>query len=698
MPRNNMLRKEDILAYLRKKAGRPLPFRELSSRMGVRNTDRRRFKRLLRDLVDEGEVVRTKRGLYGSSVEMAMVTGHFEAHREGFGFVIQEAPGQKDVFIPARATASAMNGDRVVAQVEDTRRRSGRIVRVLERSRAKVAGTIDRAGDAYFLKPKSKSISFDIYIQPRDTMGLEHGDKALVEITEYPTGKRPAMGKVVKELARTESASDEVGGIIEEFALPKRFSSKLSKEAEALRDKPFGKRKDLTALATVTIDGETARDFDDAVSIKENETGYRLWVHIADVGHYVPWDSPLDIEARRRGTSVYFPGRVVPMLPKALSEDLCSLRPGEDRPAFTIQMDFDLKGKRRGGKFFKSLIRSDQRMTYTSVSRIIEEHHKDERLKYAALLKEFDLMADLAGVMRNKRLARGSLDFDLPEPEILLDVQGRPEDIVRSERNFAHMLIEEFMIAANEAVAEGLAARGVPCLYRIHEEPDEGKVEQLIGSLMLPGLRQKKYTSPKDLHRLLKAVKGTKEEEVVMYQVLRSLKQARYSEQNAGHFGLASKCYLHFTSPIRRYPDLVCHRVLAEALEGRGIPKERKRSLGQLMPLLAFSSSMLERKAVEAERAAVDALRAWFMKDKVGEEFAATVTGVSPNGIRLRLVEYYVEGFIPVSDLTDDYYLYNEREVALKGRHSGRKFAFGSELAVRVDRVDLEERRVIFGV
>ncbi len=692
--------KENILRFLREKARKPLPFRELASRMGVRSAERRGFRRMLRELTDEGEVVRTKRGLYGPCAQMDLVTGHFEAHRDGYGFVLRETPGSPDMFIPARATLAAMDGDRVIAQEEDPRRRSGRVVRILKRAHAKIAGTIDRAGDAFFLKPKSRAVAFDVYIPPKDAMGLAHGTPALVEITQYPTAGRSAMGKVVKELARPADASDEIAAIIEEFSLPKRFSSRLTKEAEALREKSFGKRKDLTGLATVTIDGESAKDFDDAVSIKRLEAGFRLWVHIADVGHYVPWDSPIDLEARGRGTSVYFPGRVVPMLPKALSEDLCSLRPGQDRPAFTVEMDFDLKGSPKGRKFYKSLIRSDQRMTYTSMALIIEERQAKERARYALLVDDFDLMGELAGLIRKGRMARGSLDFDLPEPEIVLDMQGRPEAIISSVRNSAHMLIEEFMIAANEAVAQELAGRNIPCLYRIHEKPEPGKIERLLGAIRVPGFRRKKAPGPDDLRHLLEAVKGLDEEEAITFLVLRSLKQARYSEENVGHFGLASKCYLHFTSPIRRYPDLVCHRVLAEALSqsGRGVSGDRKKWLAQLMPGFAFSSSQLERHAVEAEREAINALRAWFMKDKVGEEFEASVTGVSPNGIRVRLKEFYVEGFIAVSDLTDDYYIYDERSVVLAGRHSGRSFGFGQEVTVRVDRVDLDDRRVVFGL
>jgi ribonuclease R len=333
------------------------------------------------------------------------------------------------------------------------------------------------------------------------------------------------------------------------------------------------------------------------------------------------------------------------------------------------------------------------------VKKIVEDRQRRERMKHSALIGDLDTMAELAAGMREVRLKRGSLDFDLPEPEILLDMRGRPEAIIRAERSFAHMMIEEFMIAANEAVATELAGRGTPCLYRIHEKPDEQKVDNLVRSLRLPGLRLPKGASGSDaIRRVLDCVRGGRHEEVVTYLVLRTLKQARYSEVNAGHFGLASKRYLHFTSPIRRYPDLLCHRVLAEAISGRGLSGERKEELGALMPEIAFSSSRLERTAMEAERDVVDAMRAWFMKDKVGEEFEARITGVSPNGLRIRLVEFYVEGFIPVSDLTDDYYLYDEGLATLQGRHKRRSFSFGQEVAVRVERVDLDERRLQFAI
>jgi ribonuclease R len=490
-----------------------------------------------------------------------------------------------------------------------------------------------------------------------------------------------------------------VDAVIEELTLPVRFAKAVSAEARSLKEKDFGPRRDLRALQTVTIDGESAKDFDDAVSIERREAGgYTLWVHIADVGHYVPWDSQLDMEARERGTSVYFPDRVIPMLPKELSEDLCSLKPGLDRPAFTVEMQMSQRGRRSSAKFYKSLIRSDERMTYTSVRKIAVDLDEPERARYERLLPEIDLMAELAGLMRQARLGRGSLDFDLPEPEIVLDMQGRPEAILRAERSFAHMIIEEFMIAANEAVAEHLTSRSLPCLYRVHEAPDISRVEEVYRFAGLLGMPRKLIPPPgastASFHRLLAAAKGMPEEELLNYLVLRTLKQARYSEYNAGHFGLASRCYLHFTSPIRRYPDLVCHRILDEALSGKGSPER----LEGLLPEIASQSSRRERTAMDAERAVIEAMRAWFMKDKVGEVFPATIIGVTQAGLRVRLEEYYVEGFIKVSDMMDDYYNYDERSASLKGRHSGKSFRFGRRVHVRLDNVDMEARALLFGL
>lgn len=698
-----MVNRQSVLSFFREKTRRPLSFREAAYQMGLSRSEGRALKKVLRQMLRDGELVRTRKGLYGPAEAMSLVTGYFEAHREGFGFVILEKPGQRDVFIPARAAHSAMDGDRVVARVEDERRRQGRVIRILERAHTRVAGRIEVSRDGSYVRPKNRSIPLDIYVSPRDRDGARDGQSVIVEITGYPEENRPLTGRVVKVIEEPDEPRAEVEAIVEEFGLPKRFPREALEEARSLRAKKPGRRKDLTALRTVTIDGERARDFDDAVSIALAEHGYDLWVHIADVGFYVGWDSALDLEARRRGTSVYFPDRVIPMLPKDLSEDLCSLRPGVERPAFTVQMAFDRHGNRVSAAFYPSLIKSDERMTYTSVRKILVDQDVRERRKYDRLLEDFDMMGELCGLLRQKRLLRGSLDFDLPEPEVLLDVQGRPEAVIRAERNFAHMIIEEFMVAANEAVAGHLEGLGVPCLYRIHEEPDPMKVEDVMklvratGAAGRAGGRRRGRGKPEELHKVLEAVRGAPEEEVITYLVLRSLKQARYSPENVGHFGLASPCYTHFTSPIRRYPDLVVHRILRETLLKRQLPEKRIRWLESVLPDIAFHSSRTERVSDDAERTVTDAMRMWFMKDKVAEEFAGKVTGITAYGLRVRLNDFYVEGLLHISNLTDDFYRFDERTITLRGRNTGKAFRIGQEVTVRVDRVDLEERQIVFG-
>lgn len=693
-----MISKESVLSFFRGR--RPMPFREIASTMGISRSEARALKRLMREMLRAGELVLTRKGLYGPSAVMDLVTGHFEAHRDGYGFVIPDKPGERDIFIPPGATQSAMDNDRVIARLEEPSRRQGRVIRILDRAHKRIAGTVvDISREGCYVKPRSKAIPFDIRIPPKERMDAKSGDKVVVEVTEYPD-KRPPSGRVIKVIERPGEPSAEVEAIIEEYGLPRRFPANVSEDARLLSAKEFGRRKDLTALPAVTIDGERAKDFDDAVSIRLEEHGYRLWVHIADVGHYVPWDSAIDLEARKRGTSVYFPDRVIPMLPKELSEELCSLKPGVPKAAFTVEMGFDRYGASTDVKLYRSLIQSDARLTYTSVRKILVDGDGREREKYPHLLRELELMGELCGILRRRRLERGSLDFDLPEPEVLLDIQGRPEAILRAERNLAHMLIEEFMIAANEAVASHLARLGVPSLYRIHEEPETEKMENLLR--FARPLKKKtelstKTLATKTLAAVLADIRGKPEEEVVTYMVLRSLKRARYSPENVGHFGLASKCYTHFTSPIRRYPDLVVHRILGEALHKGALPDKRREWLEGILPDIAYGSSHTERVSDDAERDAVNAMRMWFMKDKVGDEFEGKVVSVTPYGLKVRLDDFYVEGFLHVSYMTDDFYRFDEGSMTLNGRNTARTFKLGQTLTVRVDRVDMDEREIIFG-
>jgi ribonuclease R len=656
-------------------------------------------------MVNDGDIVRTRKGLYGPAEEMNLITGYFEAHRDGYGFVILEKPGERDVFIPARATLGAMDNDRVIARIESRRHREGAIIRILERAHTRLVGIFEAVRTGFYVRPKNKSIPFDLYIAPKEKGKAKDGDSVIAEIISYPSDKRPPAGRIIKILKKPETPLDEVEGIIDEFNLPRRFPHNVVEEAKGLyvrrqnTEDRTQKRKDLRNLPTVTIDGERAKDFDDAVSIKKTDDGYRLWVHIADVGFFVGWDSLIDKEARKRGTSVYFPDRVIPMLPKELSEDLCSLKPKVEKMAFTVEMDFNMHGERTDARFYPSIINSNERMTYTSVKKILVDEDRKERERYDYLLRDFEMMGELCNILKSRRLKRGSLDFDLPEPEVLLDVQGNPEDIIRAERNFAHMIIEEFMIAANEAVAGYLEALNIPSLYRIHEEPDPMKLEditKIISSLNI--LKKAKPIAPKDFSSLIKHIRGTPEEEIIDHMILRSLKQAKYSSINVGHFGLASESYTHFTSPIRRYPDLVVHRILREVLTKKHLDDKRIKELESLLPDIAFHSSKMERQADEAERAVLSAMRVWFMRDKVGEEFEGKVISVTPYGLKIRLKDYYVEGFLHVSYMTDDFYQYDEKSLSLHGVHRKKRFTIGKELKVRIDRVDMEEREIVLGI
>lgn len=696
-----MIQARDLLNLFRE-SNRPLGFKEILSWMKLDRTEASGLKRTLRHLVSSGEVIRTRKGRYGIVEEMNLVRGVFESHRDGYGFVIPEELGQRDVFVPARATLGAMGGDRVIARLEKPHKREGRILRIIERVQTRVLGTVEAAKGAFFLKPKRRDIPFDLYISPRDRGKAKDGDLAVVEILTYPTDKRPPSGRVAKVLKKPKTPTDDVELIIDEYNFSRRFPKDVSREAGQLpaeiSSSALSGRKDLIGLPTVTIDGERAKDFDDAVSIKLKKFGYTLYVHIADVGHFVPWGSIVDREARKRGTSVYFPDRVIPMLPKKLSEDLCSLKPKVPRLAFTVEMDFTRDGERIGGRFYPSIIKSDERMTYTEVKKILIDNDQRLMRRYEGLLDEFELMSELCSILRERRLKRGSLDFDLPEPEILLDIRGNPEGIIVAERNFAHMIIEEFMIVANEAVAEYLHGRGIPSLYRVHEPPDQVKMDDMARVIKTVTDMRKKTLTPKDFPSIIETFRGRPEEEVINYIILRSLKQARYSNQNVGHYGLASGCYTHFTSPIRRYPDLVVHRILREAITAKRLSAPRLKELEEMLPVVAFHSSRMERLSDEAERDVVAAMRVWFMRDKVGEEFRGRVIRTTPQGLKIRLMDFYVDGFLHVSFMTDDYYIFDESNLQLVGRRKKRRFSIGDEIRVRVDRVDMEGREIVFGV
>lgn len=687
----------EVIKSLFKKRTKPLSFEELLTLLRIPRKKAKPLKRLLNEMVNKGELVRTRKGHYGPPEEMSLVTGYFEAHRDGYGFVIPEKPGERDIFIPARATAGAMDNDRVIARIEEPARRAGRIIKILERAHTRIAGIFEYGRFGSFVKPKNRSLTFDVYIPASARGGAKNNDHVIVEIVEYPSDSRAPVGRVVKVLKKPETPKAEIESIMEEFNLSLKFPPEANSEARAVTKKEIQKeeRKDLTGLVTVTIDGENAKDFDDAISIKRLEENYLLYVHIADVGYFVPWNSALDKEARKRATSVYFPDRAIPMLPKELSEDICSLKPGVERAAFTVELLFNEKGERLNVNFYPSLIKSKARLTYTAVKKMLIDKDPAERARYTSLLPDLELIEELARLLRQKRLERGSLDFDLPEPEVILDIQGRPENIIKAERTFAHMIIEEFMIAANEAVAQHLEELGVPTLYRVHEKPDPLKMEEL--SRILKTITGKRLIRPSQFPSLIKEVKGTPHEEIVNYILLRSLKQARYSPENVGHFGLASPCYTHFTSPIRRYPDLVVHRILRDVISKR-LGEKKIKELEEILPAIAFHSSRMERLADEAERTVIDAMRIWFMKNRIGEEFKGNIISITPYGMKVRLKDFYVEGFLHVSYMTDDFYIYDQETLTLRGKRKRKIFSIGDEITVRIERIDELEREIILGL
>jgi ribonuclease R len=459
-------------------------------------------------------------------------------------------------------------------------------------------------------------------------------------------------------------------------------------------------RRDLRDLVTVTIDGEKARDFDDAISIQKIKAGHRLWVHIADVAHYVKEGTHLDEEAYQRGTSVYLPDRAIPMLPTPLSNGICSLNPNVDRLTLTCEMDVSPAGDILKYDIYESVINSNERMTYTAVREVLADRNPAQRRKYSSLLGEFDLMEELMGILRAKRTKRGSIDFDLPEPEIVLDLQGRIADIIRAERNMAHQIVEEFMLAANETVARHIEKKEAPFIYRIHEEPAEDKLADLAEFLATLGiaLPLAKKIRPLHLQKAVAKARGTPEETLINTVLLRTMKQARYSEENLGHFGLAAETYTHFTSPIRRYPDLIVHRILKADLRSRLKDKAYVEKLAETLPKAAVHCSSRERTAMEAERDVITMLKLRFMEDKLGEVYDGIITGVTQFGFFVQLKGLFVEGLVHVSMLTDDYYHYVEKLHCLRGERNKRAYRIGDAVTVRVDRVDTIKKRIDFSL
>jgi ribonuclease R len=623
---------------------------------------------------------------------------------KGFGFALieGETKGGKDVFIAPHNLGGASHGDSILVTITGTARgrREGRVTEVLSRAVTRFCGIFSTSGSGGFVTPDDDRLPYTVLIRRGDEMGATDGTAVVAVITDYGSERQGPTGKIMDILGDYRTVAVQIRMAIIQSALHEAFPAEVIAAAEALTavTECTADRIDLRHLPHVTIDGETARDFDDAICVERTKDGYTLYVSIADVGHYVTPGSLIDREAYQRGTSVYLPDRVLPMLPERLSNDLCSLVPDQDRPAMTAILSYDPKGKRTGQHYCKSLIKSHQRFTYTVVNQLVYLQDPQIRAAHADLAPMLDAGKKLAALLRSRRSARGSLEFNLPEPQITLE-QERVASITLAERNQAHQLIEDCMLAANEAVAETLAKAQKPVLYRIHEYPDLTKLETFTDAAKALGLHlPQSEVNPGWFALVIAQAKGSATEYIVNNLLLRTMQQARYSPENAGHFGLAAEFYLHFTSPIRRYPDLVAHRVLHALLLGQAadtqqlpFPEE-----GNNLPEAGLHLSQCERKAIDIERNVHSRCSALFLMDRIGETFSAIISGVTSFGLFVILDDCYISGSVPLTTMTDDYYLHDSRRYRLIGERSNRMYQLGDRVTVRLDHVDLLSKRLNF--
>lgn len=692
-------RKEKILGYIISEEYIPLKRKEIRQMLSVPDSDREIFDGLLGELIAEGKVVETKKGKLMAPKTLNMSTGVFTGHAKGFGFVTPDEGGA-DIFIPANETGSAMQKDRVlykvINQAEGDKKADGVIIKVLERGIVRVVGLYEQSKGFGFVIADDKKFAKDIFIAKENAKGAVSGHKVVVEILSYGEERRNPEGKIVEILGHVNDPGVDILSVIRRFDLaiefPEKVYQEIEKQATEVLEKDKEGREDYRNLLTITIDGEDAKDLDDAVSLSKMENGnYWLGVHIADVTHYVREHTALDQEAYARGTSVYLVDRVIPMLPHKLSNGICSLNPETDRLTLSCMMEIDAKGIVISHKICESIIHSDFRMTYTAVREIIEDKTPELLEKYAEIVPMLTLMNELRQVLGEKRKKRGSVNFDLPESKIILNEQGKPIEIRPYERSIATNLIEEFMLVCNETVAENAFWQEIPFMYRTHLEPDEEKLKKMEQFIRGFGYYLKKKDGeihPREIQRVLQEAEGTEQERIITRMVLRSMMQARYAADNLGHFGLAAKYYCHFTSPIRRYPDLQIHRLLKKMLHGE-LNETQSREYHKKMPDMALHCSRRERIADEAERDTDQLKKVEFMSDKIGQVFQGIISSVTNWGIYVELPNT-IEGMVALAMLDDDYYEFNEKSMMVFGKRTGKSYRLGDKVTVVVAKVSKE--------
>ena len=703
----------DILERLRDKGSRVLSFQDLMKAFRLRDVEETAFRSRLDALERRGEIARVRGEKYSAIEFSSLIAGRITVRPEGFGFVLVKEGD--DLFVPRVGMHGAMDGDTVLAREEkaratgrrgkDSGRTSGVVVRVLDRARERIVGRFETKDGRKVVLPYDPKIDAVIRIEDGETLGAREGEIVQARLTDFPDGRRIAHGVVEEKLGFLGEPGVDIEIVLRSHNLPTRFPEPVVAAAERfpeeVRTEDLLGRRDFRDHRIITIDGETAKDFDDAIEVTKNGSGYRIGVHIADVSHYVEEGSVLDDEARSRGTSVYFPGRVLPMLPERLSNGLCSLNPRVDRLVLSAILELDAKGRVTGSEFTKGVIRSAHRMTYTEIARILEgPQNPDDARRYGPFLDDFRLMGRVAALLRERREARGSIDFDLPDADIVLDDAGFVVGIIPESRNVAHRLIEEFMLAANEAVAKKLLFAKQPAIYRVHDKPDPDRLVDLREILETFDYKMKGDLAelpPSEFQRLLKEIDGKPEERLLHDLLLRAQRKAVYSEECRGHYALAAPYYCHFTSPIRRYPDLIVHRQLSRLLAaGRPIPAQDFEAMnGRLREVSTFSSER-ERRAEQAERESLLWKKIVFMKDKLGREFDAYVTGVASFGVFVTLKDFFVEGLVPMTALGNDFFVYEEKQHRLRGRSSGTTYRLGDSIRVKLVAIDEVRRRLDF--
>lgn len=726
MKKNQQIKKRKKIVYeiMCCKEYQPMRAKELAVLLQIPAGKREELHKILDMLLEEGKISINKRGRYEAVRSSAAkkeaekksvkaerkkgqyYTGTFISHPRGFGFLeIPEA--EEDIFIPEESIGTALHGDTVQIVVKkdgkDGKRCEGEVVKVLERGTREVVGTYQQCDGFGFVVTDNQRFLKDVFIPAGKSLTAEDGDKVLAEIKDHGNKRRSPEGKIIEILGKPGECGVDVLCVAKSYELPMEFPEKVAKQAERIKETlnegDFYGREDLRDVVMVTIDGEDAKDLDDAVSLTKEEDLYHLGVHIADVSNYVQYNSALDKEALKRGTSVYLADRVIPMLPKKLSNGICSLNAGEDRLALSCLMDIDKKGRVVSHRIVESVIHVKERMSYTNVKKILLQEDEELAKRYEELLPMFFQMKELSELLRNRRKKRGAIDFDFPESKLVLDEKGKVVDIYSYEQNIATRLIEDFMLAANETVAEEYCMLGLPFVYRTHENPDMEKMETVLEMVHQAGIKVKKgkeTISPKEVQKILKELEGMECEPFFARLILRSMKQAKYTVEDTGHFGLATKYYCHFTSPIRRYPDLQIHRIIKETLRGKMTEAKIQHYKG-ILEEVARQSSAMERRAEEVERETIKMKKAEYMKQHIGEAFEGTVSGVTEWGFYVEL-DNTVEGLVHVNSLTDDYYTFDKDRYCLVGDMTGRAYRMGQRVKVWVENADENTKTVDFKI